>query len=140
LFLNAAEIMLQNIHAEREGLWSLHLQSVCDMLPYFFITNRTNYSRWTDSSVKLDLHFTSMNHTSCGIVSICPFSSHHLKKAQNHRELNASYARVKPLIARLNCFPESIWSQSHKTWGSCWWNVNLVLQRNQNLTNLRWWS
>ena len=47
LFLNAAEIMLQNIRAEREGLWSLHLQSVCDMLPYFFITNRTNYSRWT---------------------------------------------------------------------------------------------
>jgi hypothetical protein len=39
--------MLQNIRAEREGLWSLHLQSVCNMLPYFFITNRTNYSRWT---------------------------------------------------------------------------------------------
>ena len=47
MFLDAVEIMLQNIRAERAGLWSLHLQSVCNMLPYFFITNRTNYSRWT---------------------------------------------------------------------------------------------
>jgi hypothetical protein len=33
-----------------------------------------------------------------------------LKKAQNHTERNALYARVKPRIARLSCFPESIWS------------------------------
>jgi hypothetical protein len=32
--------------AEREGDWSAHLMSSSKMLPYFFITNRTNYSRW----------------------------------------------------------------------------------------------
>ncbi|CAC5408181.1 unnamed protein product [Mytilus coruscus] len=47
MFLNAVEVMLQNIRAERESLWSLHLHTTTDMLPYFFITNRTNYSRWT---------------------------------------------------------------------------------------------
>ena len=25
----------------------MHIQSVCNMLPFFFITNRLNYSRWT---------------------------------------------------------------------------------------------
>lgn len=47
MFLSATEVMLQNIRAEREGLWSMHIQSVCNMLPFFFITNRSNYSRWT---------------------------------------------------------------------------------------------
>ena len=47
MFLSATEVMLQNIRAESEGLWSMHIQSVCNMLPFFFITNRSNYSRWT---------------------------------------------------------------------------------------------
>ena len=47
MFLLAASIMLQNIRAERNGIWSMHLSSVRSMLPFFFVTNRNNYSRWT---------------------------------------------------------------------------------------------
>ena len=47
MFLQAVEILLQNIRAERDGLWSLHLKTVYEMLPYFFVTNKNNYSRWT---------------------------------------------------------------------------------------------
>ena len=46
MFLVAVQIMLSNVRAEREGDWSAHLMSSSKMLPYFFITNRTNYSRW----------------------------------------------------------------------------------------------
>ena len=46
MFLNAIEIMLQNIRSERDGLWKLHLSSVSAMLPFMFVTNRVNYSRW----------------------------------------------------------------------------------------------
>ena len=44
--LDALQILLINIRAEREGNWTLHLESVIDMLPYFFSCNRQNYSRW----------------------------------------------------------------------------------------------
>ena len=47
MFLLAASIMLQNIRAERNGIWSMYLSSVRSMLPFFFVTNRNNYSRWT---------------------------------------------------------------------------------------------
>ncbi|CAC5392868.1 unnamed protein product [Mytilus coruscus] len=47
MLLQALEIMLINIRAERNGLWSLHLHSIFSMLPYFFVTNKNNYSRWT---------------------------------------------------------------------------------------------
>ena len=46
MFLNAIEILLQNIRSERDGLWKLHLSSVSAMLPFMFVTNRVNYSRW----------------------------------------------------------------------------------------------
>ena len=46
MFLNAIEIMLQNIRSKRDGLWKLHLSSVSAMLPFMFVTNRVNYSRW----------------------------------------------------------------------------------------------
>ena len=46
MLLAAVQIMLSNLRAEREGDWSTHLMSSSKMLPYFFITNRTNYSRW----------------------------------------------------------------------------------------------
>jgi hypothetical protein len=46
MFLNAIEIMLQNIRSEREGIWKLHLSSVSAMLPLLFVTKRVNYSRW----------------------------------------------------------------------------------------------
>jgi hypothetical protein len=45
MFLVAVQIMLSNVRAERGGDWSAHLMSSSKMLPYFFITNRTNYSR-----------------------------------------------------------------------------------------------
>jgi hypothetical protein len=38
--------MFSNVRVEREGDLSAHLMSPSKMLPYFFITNRTNYSRW----------------------------------------------------------------------------------------------
>ena len=46
MFLVAVQIMLSNVRAEREGDWSAHLMSSSKMLPYFFIINRTIYSRW----------------------------------------------------------------------------------------------
>ena len=45
MFLVAVQIMLSNVRADREGNWSAHLMSSSKMLPYFFITNRTHYSR-----------------------------------------------------------------------------------------------
>ncbi|CAC5420519.1 unnamed protein product [Mytilus coruscus] len=46
MFLVAVQIMLSIVRAEREGNWSAHLMSSSKMLPYFYFTNRTNYSRW----------------------------------------------------------------------------------------------
>lgn len=46
MFLTSVEILLCNIRSERDGNWDTHLQSVSAMLPYLFITNRVNYSRW----------------------------------------------------------------------------------------------
>ena len=46
MFLVAVQIMLSNVRVERERDWSAHLMSSSKMLPYFFITNCTNYSRW----------------------------------------------------------------------------------------------
>ena len=46
MFLVAVQIMLSNVRAERERDLSAHLMSSSKMLPYFFITNLTNYSRW----------------------------------------------------------------------------------------------
>ena len=56
MFLRAVEIMLQNVRSEREGIWKMHLTSTASMLPYMFITNRVNYSRWLPVYL-LDMHF-----------------------------------------------------------------------------------
>jgi hypothetical protein len=45
MFLLAASIMLQNIRAERNGIWSMHLSSVRSMLPFLFVTNMNNHFR-----------------------------------------------------------------------------------------------
>lgn len=45
-FLTSVHIMLANIRAEREGDWDMHLSTQVSMLPYFFIADRQNYSRW----------------------------------------------------------------------------------------------
>ncbi|CAC5420158.1 unnamed protein product [Mytilus coruscus] len=46
MFLVAVQIMLSNVRAEREGNWSAHLMSSSKNAALFYITNRTNYSRW----------------------------------------------------------------------------------------------
>lgn len=47
MFLEAAQLLLLNIRAEREGDWQLHLHSFTKMIPYYFATNRPNYARWS---------------------------------------------------------------------------------------------
>ena len=39
-------IMMQYIRAEREGDWPLHLETVQQMLPYFFASGHVNYARY----------------------------------------------------------------------------------------------
>ena len=45
MLLDAVQLMLLNIRSERQSNWTLHMHTVASMLPYFFVTNRTNYSR-----------------------------------------------------------------------------------------------
>ena len=40
------ELLLQYLHAEREGLWDLHLRTVGVMLPYFFACGHVHYAIW----------------------------------------------------------------------------------------------
>ena len=51
MFLNAVEVILVNVRAERSGVWVHHLQSAYSMLPYFFVANKTNYARWTPAYI-----------------------------------------------------------------------------------------
>lgn len=46
MFLRAVELIIQNVRAERNGLWSVPLYTVSQILPYFHVTNKVNYSRW----------------------------------------------------------------------------------------------
>lgn len=45
-FLQAIHIMLLNTKAVRTGDWELSLQSQSQMLPYIFVSDKMNYSRW----------------------------------------------------------------------------------------------
>ena len=44
--LESLQIFSLFIRAERESDWDLHLNSLARMLPYFFICDKPNYSRW----------------------------------------------------------------------------------------------
>ena len=44
--LEALQIILLNVRAEREGDWGLHLQTQRAMVPCFFAADRQNYARW----------------------------------------------------------------------------------------------
>lgn len=44
--LQALQLLLQFIRAQREGDWKLDLSSQAAMLPYFFACNKQNYARW----------------------------------------------------------------------------------------------
>ena len=46
MFLEAVQLLLWNIRAEREGNWALHMHTQVTMLPYMFAANRFNYARW----------------------------------------------------------------------------------------------
>lgn len=46
MFLDAAELVLLDIRAARDGLWRLHMHAGASMIPYFFSTDKTNYARW----------------------------------------------------------------------------------------------
>ena len=43
--LEAVQIVLDNIRAERKGIWQLHLETLAQMLPYMFAANWCNYAR-----------------------------------------------------------------------------------------------
>ena len=44
--MNMYGIMLRFLRAEREGNWTLHLESFSQMLPWFAAYGHTNYTRW----------------------------------------------------------------------------------------------
>lgn len=45
-YIEMVQLMLLHVRATRTGDWNLHLSVVKSMLPWFFVTNRTNYSRY----------------------------------------------------------------------------------------------
>lgn len=45
-YIDMMSVLLQYIRAERDGLWTLHLSSLADMIPYFFEYDHQNYARW----------------------------------------------------------------------------------------------
>ena len=80
MFLRAVEILLQNIRAERNGLWLLHLKMVAAMLRCFFITNRTNYARWTPAYI---LDMLNLSETVKSVFMSGEFSIRHKHGALN---------------------------------------------------------
>ena len=45
-YLEMVSLMRTFIRAERSGNWSLHLNAIAGMMPYFCSMDRMNYSRW----------------------------------------------------------------------------------------------
>ena len=45
-YLDMVKILLMFIRAQREGLWSLHLDTFKLMLPYFHRYDHLNYAKW----------------------------------------------------------------------------------------------
>lgn len=45
-YIDMVQLLLLYIKATRTSDWDLHLQTVRLMLPWFFVTDRTNYSRY----------------------------------------------------------------------------------------------
>ena len=45
-YIEMVLLLLKVIRAEREGDWEQHLQVTTKMIPYFFVMDRLNYSRW----------------------------------------------------------------------------------------------
>ena len=75
-YIGMVEILLCYIRAEREGDWNLHLESVAQMIPYFFAYDHLNYARWasvylidmkllSNSAPLIEEEFLNGNHTVC---------------------------------------------------------------------------
>ena len=45
IYIEMVILLLRLIRAEREGVWSLHLNAVAEMIPYFSVMDRVNYAR-----------------------------------------------------------------------------------------------
>ena len=45
-YIDMVQLMLLHIRATRTSDWDLHLQTVRLMMPWFFVTDRVNYSRY----------------------------------------------------------------------------------------------
>ena len=45
-YLNMVSRLLSFIRAQQQGLWGLHLETFCEMLPYFHRYDHINYARW----------------------------------------------------------------------------------------------
>ena len=46
-YIDMVQLMLLHIRATRTSDWNLHLQAVRLMTPWFFVTDRVNYSRYS---------------------------------------------------------------------------------------------
>ena len=60
-FLEAVSVLLRLLRADREGDFLLHLDEVLETVPYFHLTGRINYSRYTPVYV-LDMKMLEHNH------------------------------------------------------------------------------
>ena len=45
-YLRMVEVLINFLRATREGNWSLHLECIKEMLPWFFAYDHTNYARY----------------------------------------------------------------------------------------------
>lgn len=45
-FIEMVLILLRFVRAERDGIWELHIDSLSEMLPYFFAYDISNYAHW----------------------------------------------------------------------------------------------
>ena len=51
MFLDAAELFLHHVRADREGNWKLHLHSRSSMLPYYGFGNKVTYTKWSPTYI-----------------------------------------------------------------------------------------
>ena len=106
--------MLLNIRSERQGNCTLHMHTVVFLLPYFFVTNRTNYSRWIPvyllemSQIPLDIQtafedgefsFTEIPESFSGIWSDMATEKTVIENAKGDGGI-VGFTRKKPALIR----------------------------------------
>lgn len=65
-YMDAVEVMLSFIRADRSGDWKLHLATTAAMLPVMNAYDRTNYSRWIPVYLS---DMISLEHTAPEVIS-----------------------------------------------------------------------